>query len=107
MLIIYATRISQRDYSVAQKELMRSIEIYREYLRNRDCLANTKEIELQKIIDNVIEEQYQKVNETRRREQAQRRQLFCVSTRFPSLPRSESSKRFRLFILYRLYPLVK
>ncbi|CAL8138338.1 unnamed protein product [Orchesella dallaii] len=69
--------IEQEDRNKAKRELMRSIEIYREYLRQRDCLANTRDLELQQIIDNVIEEQYQKVNETRRREKAQRKQLFC------------------------------
>lgn len=62
-----------------QRELMRSITVYLDYLKKQDCYNNSREAELQKIIDAVIEEQYIKVNETRRREQAQRKKLFCVS----------------------------
>lgn len=58
---------------------MRSINIYLDYLKKRDCYGNSREAELQKVIDAVIEEQYLKVNEARRKEQAQRKQLFCVS----------------------------
>lgn len=62
-----------------QRELKRSIDIYLDYLKKRDCYNNSKEAELQKIIDAVIEEQYVKVSAARRKEQAQRKQLFCVS----------------------------
>jgi hypothetical protein len=57
---------------------MRSIEIYLDYLKKRDCYNNAREAEIQRIIDAVIEEQYHKKMETRRREQVQRKQLFCV-----------------------------
>ncbi|OXA63043.1 trichoplein keratin filament-binding protein [Folsomia candida] len=69
--------IEEADRNKAKRELMRSINIYLDYLKKRDCYGNSREAELQKVIDAVIEEQYLKVNEARRKEQAQRKQLFC------------------------------
>jgi len=67
--------IEQEDRNKKKKELMRAIEIYRDYIQKWDCLANSRELKLQRIIDEVIEEQYHKNNATRRKEQAQRLQL--------------------------------
>lgn len=57
---------------------MRAITIYRDYLRKWNCLENARDDALQRIIDGVIEEQHEKVMESRKREHDQRRQLFQV-----------------------------
>ena len=62
----------------SQRDLMKAITIYRDYLRKWNCLENAREEALQHIIDGVIEEQHEKVTANRKREHDQRRQLHQV-----------------------------
>ena len=59
--------------------MLRAIQLFRDYTRKRECLEIEKEDVVQRIIDQVIEEQYKKSMEFRFKEAQQRHELHCVS----------------------------
>jgi hypothetical protein len=69
--------LEQEDRNKKKRELMRAMKLYNDYSRRMDCLKNEKEGVVQRIVDEVIEEQHKISMEFRYREARQRHELHC------------------------------
>lgn len=77
---------------------MRSIETYLEYVNKQQHVNAKKDAELQKVVDQLIEEQYIKVNESRGKEQEKTAKLLVV--------RKSVFHKFYLYLLQKVKPFI-